>query len=102
MYKRQPADLPAAVADAALVRRIVANLVGNALAHGSSDEPPVVSASALDGRLELRVTDRGPGLTAGERTRAFLPFQRVGDGEPRAGLGLSLIPIQTCIRDRSS
>ncbi len=87
---RLPADLPAAVADAALVRRIVANLVGNALAHGSSDEPPVVSASALDGRLELRVTDRGPGLTAGERTRAFLPFQRVGDGEPRSGLGLGL------------
>lgn len=85
-----PDDLPPALADAALVKRIVSNLVGNALDHGAAATPPAVAASSLGDRVEVRVVDRGPGLSAADRQAAFLPFQRVGDGGPRSGLGLGL------------
>jgi two-component system, OmpR family, sensor histidine kinase KdpD len=90
-----PDDLPPALADAALVKRIVSNLVGNALDHGAATDhdnpvPPTVAASSFGDRVEVRVIDRGHGMSAADRQAAFLPFQRVGDGGPRSGLGLGL------------
>jgi two-component system sensor histidine kinase KdpD len=85
-----PAALPDVLADPALVERILVNLVGNALRHGASGRPPLVSASAIAERVELRVVDRGPGIPAGARDRVFAPFQRLGDRDNQTGLGLGL------------
>jgi two-component system sensor histidine kinase KdpD len=43
-----------------------------------------------DGRLELIVTDHGPGIPAGQRDAVFRPFQRLGDSSSSEGLGLGL------------
>lgn len=85
-----PQDLPAALADPALVARIVVNVVGNALRYAGTATPPLVTASATADRVELRVVDRGPGIAGEDLVRVFTPFQRLGDTDSRSGLGLGL------------
>jgi two-component system sensor histidine kinase KdpD len=82
--------LPPVVADPGLLERVVANLLTNALRHSPGDEPPLLSASRLGERVEIRVVDRGPGIPAADRDRVFLPFQRLGDTDNTAGIGLGL------------
>ncbi len=85
-----PPELPEVVADPALVQRIVANLVANAVRHAPAQEPPLLTASALGDVLELRVVDRGPGIPTDDRERVFAPFQRLGDADNTNGVGLGL------------
>jgi two-component system sensor histidine kinase KdpD len=84
------AQAPAVLADPPLLERVVANLLGNAVRHAPPGRPVVLTASALGDRVELRVVDRGPGLPAAGRERAFEPFQRMGDNDNSTGLGLGL------------
>ncbi|MGW1915638.1 ATP-binding protein [Streptomyces sp. NPDC002076] len=83
-------DIPAVLADPPLLERVIANLVGNAARHTPPGMKVLVTASALAGRVELRVVDRGPGLPADGRDRLFEPFQRLGDTDNTTGLGLGL------------
>jgi two-component system, OmpR family, sensor histidine kinase KdpD len=87
-----PADTPLAVADPALLERVMANLLSNAIRYSPADSPATVTASALGDRVELRVIDQGPGVSQTDRDRIVAPFQRQG-GEntpPGTGLGLAL------------
>jgi two-component system OmpR family sensor kinase len=79
--------------DPRLLRRLVRNLLENAVKHGA---PPVeiVVGRAPGGRPVITVRDRGPGIPAAERDRLFEPFHRpAGRGEAAGswGLGLSLV-----------
>ncbi len=76
--------------DPPLLERVIANLVGNAVRHTPSGSKVLVTASALAGRVEVRVVDRGPGLPPTGRDRLFEPFQRLGDTDNTTGLGLGL------------
>jgi two-component system, OmpR family, sensor histidine kinase KdpD len=87
---RLPDDLPELYADPVLLERILANLIGNALRHSPADRPPLVSASTLGDRVELRVVDRGPGVREADWQRIFVPFQRLGDTDNTTGVGLGL------------
>ncbi|WP_371614018.1 ATP-binding protein [Streptomyces sp. NBC_00454] len=82
--------VPALLADPPLLERVLANLVGNAVRHAPADRPVLVTASALAGQVEVRIADHGPGIAADDRERAFEPFQRLGDRDNTAGLGLGL------------
>ncbi|MDX3068668.1 sensor histidine kinase, partial [Streptomyces sp. ND04-05B] len=44
----------------------------------------------LGGRVEVRVTDRGPGVPDEAKERIFAPFQRHGDAPRGTGVGLGL------------
>jgi signal transduction histidine kinase len=84
---------PAAVrGDARLLRRLVRNLLENAVRHGG---PPVeASVQGRDGRVRLRVCDRGPGVPEDERERIFTPFYRPTTRAPAdagSGLGLAIV-----------
>ncbi|MFD4370917.1 ATP-binding protein [Streptomyces sp. NPDC058486] len=81
---------PPVFADPPLLERVVANLVGNAIRHSPPAHPVLLTVSALAGRVELRVVDRGPGLPPGDRERVFEPFQRLGDTDNTTGVGLGL------------
>ncbi|MFD3454434.1 ATP-binding protein [Streptomyces sp. NPDC058691] len=81
---------PDVLADAPLLERVLANLVGNAVRYAPVGKPVLVTASSLAGRVELRVADRGPGLPAADRERVFEAFQRMGDTDNSTGLGLGL------------
>jgi two-component system sensor histidine kinase KdpD len=87
--------LPAVVADAGLLERVIANVVDNALRHGgpvrpvAAEEPAfAVRASAHEDRVELWVVDHGRGLPKG--SVEFAPFQRLGDTSSGVGLGMSV------------
>lgn len=85
-----PAHLPAVRSDPGLLERVLVNLVANALRFSPPDRPPAITASEHGGFVELRVVDRGPGLPRDQWERAFLPFQRQGDRDNHAGIGLGL------------
>ncbi|MGW3206847.1 ATP-binding protein [Streptomyces sp. NPDC001135] len=82
--------IPAVLADPPLLERVIANLASNAVRHTPRGHKVLVTASALAGRVELRVVDRGPGLPQTGRERIFEPFQRLGDNDNTTGLGLGL------------
>ncbi|HEX7096476.1 MAG TPA: ATP-binding protein, partial [Acidimicrobiales bacterium] len=85
-----PESCPAVVADPALLERVIANLVDNAITHGHSDCPVRVEAGAAGGRVLLRVIDRGQGIPHDQREQIFHPFQRLDDAKPRLGAGVGL------------
>jgi two-component system sensor histidine kinase KdpD len=85
-----PDTLPAVSADPAILERIVVNLTENALRYSPAGKAPLLTASALGDRVELRVVDRGPGIPEQDRERMFVPFQRLGDTDNTTGVGLGL------------
>ncbi|UUU30383.1 sensor histidine kinase KdpD [Streptomyces sp. CA-210063] len=85
-----PESLPMVAVDPGLLERSVANIVENAVKYSPRGAPVLVSASALGGRVEVRVTDRGPGVPDEAKDRIFEPFQRYGDAPRGAGVGLGL------------
>jgi two-component system sensor histidine kinase KdpD len=84
-------SVPPVLADPGLLERVLANLLDNALRFSPSDAPPTVAARRTgDERVEVRVVDHGPGVSAAEQERMFVPFQRLGDTDNETGLGLGL------------
>ncbi len=86
----------AAVAfDAALLGRVIHNLLVNAPAHGHPAGTPLevhVSRESAGAFVRVTVRDRGPGFAPGFAERAFEPFVR-GDAarsRPRSGSGYGL------------
>lgn len=79
--------------DAKLLRRLLRNLLENAVRHGA---PPVEVEIGRDaaGRPRIEVRDQGPGIPEAERERIFTPFYRP-QGSPEGGggwgLGLALV-----------
>ncbi|MCX5203631.1 DUF4118 domain-containing protein [Streptomyces sp. NBC_00237] len=85
-----PETLPMVAVDRGLLERAAANIVENAVKYSPPGIPVLVAASALDDRVEVRVTDRGPGVPDDSKGRIFEPFQRYGDAPRGAGVGLGL------------
>ncbi|WP_169949112.1 DUF4118 domain-containing protein [Microbispora sp. H11081] len=85
-----PHDLPEVVADPALLERVLANVVANAVRYTPAGESVLVTASRYGERAEIRIIDRGPGVPPDAYDRIFLPFQRQGDRDNHTGVGLGL------------
>jgi two-component system sensor histidine kinase KdpD len=85
-----PPGLPPVLADPPILERVIANLTANALRYSPGGSPPHLTARARGDRIEVRVTDRGPGVPAADRDQMFAPFQRLGDAGHGAGVGLGL------------
>jgi two-component system sensor histidine kinase KdpD len=86
-------ELPAVLADAGLLERVVANVVDNAVranAQVPSAGPVTIGADVVDERIELHVVDHGPGIPKDQRGVVFRPFQRLGDAPHGTGVGLGL------------
>jgi len=78
----------------ALLRQIAYNLVQNAIEASPPAGVVVVRTTASDGHFELRVRDRGPGVSPEVRERIFEPFFSTKSGRLRTGgmgLGLALV-----------
>jgi two-component system OmpR family sensor kinase len=82
--------------DEARLRQVVANLVGNAVAHTPPGTPVRIGVGTVGGQGVLEVADAGPGMTAADAARVFERFYRVDASRSRhrgggAGLGLSIV-----------
>jgi signal transduction histidine kinase len=89
-------QLPPALGDSLIIRRILENLVGNALDSVALKPEGVVTVStewvpgATDpGRVRISVGDTGVGMTKSELDRAFDDFYTTKAGG--TGLGLSIV-----------
>jgi two-component system phosphate regulon sensor histidine kinase PhoR len=82
-------------ADADRLRRILENLVENALKYTPAGGRIDVTARASDGSVVFEVTDNGPGISAEHLPRIFERFYRVDKARSRelggTGLGLSIV-----------
>jgi signal transduction histidine kinase len=82
--------------NALAVEQILFNLVDNACkyARDSADPRIVCDVQTDDGRVSIRVSDFGPGLSSAARQTLFQPFRKsslqAADSAPGIGLGLSL------------
>ncbi|HLN16389.1 MAG TPA: HAMP domain-containing sensor histidine kinase [Acidimicrobiales bacterium] len=81
--------------DAARLRQVVDNLVGNALRHSPPAAPVDVVVDGRDDEVWLEVADRGPGVSPEEAEKIFEPFFRTDTSRNRAtggaGLGLAIV-----------
>ena len=81
-------------ADPALLRRVVDNLLENAVTHSPPGTAVALRGYAADGGWRIEVADQGPGVAPEDRSRLFVRFARTdGARSPEnggAGLGLAL------------
>jgi signal transduction histidine kinase len=84
-------EVPAPVhCDGGRIGQLLSNLLANALTHGSSDTPILVTARMKDGWLVLSVSNSGVPIPAAALERLFQPFFRGEARSPGQGLGLGL------------
>ncbi len=82
------ADLPAVRGDPDLICQVLLGLLSNGAEAAGAGGEVRLEARAADGRVELAVTDSGPGVPAELRERVFEPFFTT---RPRGtGLGLAV------------
>ncbi len=80
-------------ADPDLLRRVLENLLDNALRHAPEDSAITLSSSEREGQFEARIADEGGGVPAEMRERIFDPFVQVESTDrsvTRSGRGLGL------------
>lgn len=81
------------MADPDLLRRVLENLIDNALRHAPPRSEVRLQTLAADGAIALRVADAGPGISPGQRQAIFERFVQLESGAhpaTRAGRGLGL------------
>ncbi|HLY28648.1 MAG TPA: ATP-binding protein [Aggregatilineales bacterium] len=82
-------ELPRAYADPIHVRRILLNLLNNALKFTQIGKV-VLSAERRGNIIQVSVSDTGPGISPEDQERIFLPFEQTMDGRQTGGAGLGL------------
>ncbi|WP_093015348.1 ATP-binding protein [Variovorax sp. OV700] len=94
---RIPAGLPEVRGDRVLLEQVLLNLLSNSL-HAMQATPPEqrlveIEAEVREGRMHIRVADRGPGIDAALAEQVFAPFFTTKTG----GLGLGLNICRTIV-----
>src|SRR5262249_50011568 len=79
-------------ADPDRIVQVLVNLLSNAIKFSPGDSSVVVSATAVDDEVEVRVKDRGRGVPAHLREAVFERFRQVAssDATDKGGTGLGL------------
>jgi two-component system nitrogen regulation sensor histidine kinase NtrY len=95
--QRDAADLPKVAVDAEQMRRVVINLIDNAIEamdqHGTIDIETEHDAS--HNLVRIVVADSGPGIPAAERDKLFLPYYST----KRRGSGLGLAIVRRIVAE---
>jgi signal transduction histidine kinase len=79
-----------AILSEALLRQIIYNIVQNAIQASGPNTMVKIRACTDNGRLNLSISDQGPGIDDKIKDKIFEPFFTTGIGGPESGLGLGL------------
>lgn len=92
--------LPPAHLNRAVARRVLEELVDNALRFSGDGTPVEVEVTLGLDRIEVRVCDRGEGISDHERERIFGPLEQLEDLNRRVhqGTGMGLALARTAAR----
>jgi signal transduction histidine kinase len=85
--------LPVLRADRELLRRVLQNLLDNAIRHSPPDTAVGIEAEASNGAISFRVRDQGPGIPPDLRSRIFDKYVQIASArgtEDSFGKGLGL------------
>jgi two-component system OmpR family sensor kinase len=83
-------DNVVALGDEAALRRVISNLVTNALTHTPSSSAVSLQVQGSAEGATFAISDTGPGMTADEAAHAFERFWRAAPSRTRSGSGLGL------------
>jgi two-component system nitrogen regulation sensor histidine kinase NtrY len=93
--------LPRVICDSEQVRRILINLIDNAVAalrDADSKNPKIIIRTRFEKRRQvcfIEVADNGPGIAQGDKTRIFNPYYTTKKG----GTGLGLAIVSSAVSD---
>jgi PAS domain S-box-containing protein len=82
--------LPPLWQDASLLRKVLVNLLSNALKYSHENTTVTVRATAQEHALSLVVQDEGMGIARDDQTRLFQRFYRARNAANTPGTGLGL------------
>ena len=82
--------------DCARIGQVMANLLSNAVQHGSAKTPILVTVEGHRDDVVVRVHNRGPAIPEADLPEIFSPFKRLRSGEPASpsgnlGLGVYIV-----------
>jgi signal transduction histidine kinase len=87
----QTSELPEVEGDPRHLRRVLQNLVGNAVKFRGPEAPRIeVSAQRRDGEWVIEVRDNGVGVKPDQATRIFDMFSRADTSSEGSGIGLAV------------
>lgn len=95
------ADLPSVLGDAALLRQLLAELLGNALKFTRGRAPAQIAVEAeqaADGSVTVRVQDNGAGFNPAQAAGLFGVFQRLHREAEFEGVGTGLAAVRAIAR----
>lgn len=76
--------------DEELLRRLIINLLQNAVQHSPAGGRVTIDIARANGHVQLRVTDAGGGIPEPDRSRIFDRFVQLDPSRHREGTGLGL------------
>lgn len=90
-FEAPAAPLPKIAVDPARMKQVLVNIIGNAIKYTPKGSV-TVSAYLEDGKVKIKCTDTGLGMSAQARARLFEKFYRIATDETRSipGTGLGL------------
>lgn len=80
--------------NARAIRRIVDNLLANALKFGTADRPVLVTLEGIGGEIILRVQNFGSTIAPEDQETIFQPFRRAASSGTKKGWGLGLVIVK--------
>lgn len=96
VHADMPDDLPPVELDYLQIDQVLTNLLENAVRYTPEGSPIDIGVRRVDGEMEIRVADRGPGIPEADRERVFDKFYRVMETQAHpsrttgSGLGLAV------------
>jgi signal transduction histidine kinase len=87
---RIPADIPPVMVDADMIRRVIINLIENAVKYSPPEGEISIGAVIETNQAKIWVQDSGPGIPVKEQAYVFDKFTRLNPEGSQKGFGLGL------------
>lgn len=83
-------DAPVLFIDGGMIRRVLINMVDNAIKYTPNQGTVTLTTELIDNVLHFAVSDNGPGISKADQTHIFDKFSRVDHASKISGVGLGL------------